>query len=60
MVSPSEGARTSLYCATSPDLASESGHYYDNCRRQEPSAVATSQLAGELWDRSVGWVDLPR
>jgi NAD(P)-dependent dehydrogenase (short-subunit alcohol dehydrogenase family) len=58
MRSPAEGARTSLYCATSPELANESGHYYDDCRRKEPSAVATPQLAAELWDRSVAWVDL--
>jgi dehydrogenase/reductase SDR family protein 13 len=57
MRSPAEGARTSLYCATSPELANESGHYYDDCRRKEPSAVATQQLAAELWDRSVAWVD---
>jgi NAD(P)-dependent dehydrogenase (short-subunit alcohol dehydrogenase family) len=59
MQSPAEGARTSLYCATSPELANESGHYYDDCRRKEPSAVATPQLAAELWDRSATWVDLP-
>jgi retinol dehydrogenase-12 len=60
MVSPAEGARTSLYCATSPDVAAESGHYYDDCRRQEPSAVATPQLAAELWDRSIDWVDMAK
>jgi dehydrogenase/reductase SDR family protein 13 len=46
-----------LYCATSPEVANESGHYYDDCRRKEPSAVATPQLAAELWDRSIAWVD---
>ena len=59
MRSPAEGARTSLYCATSPDVANESGHYYDDCRRKEPSVVATPELAAELWDRSAAWVDLP-
>jgi NAD(P)-dependent dehydrogenase (short-subunit alcohol dehydrogenase family) len=57
MRSPAEGARTSLYCATSPEVANESGRYYDDCRRKEPSAVATPQLAAELWDRSMAWVD---
>jgi retinol dehydrogenase-12 len=60
MISPEEGAKTTLYCATSPDVADESGHYYDECRRTEPSEVATPQLGAELWDRSVEWVDLPR
>jgi NAD(P)-dependent dehydrogenase (short-subunit alcohol dehydrogenase family) len=58
MRSPAEGARTSLYCATSPEVANESGYYYDDCRRKEPSAVATPQLAAALWDRSIGWVHL--
>jgi retinol dehydrogenase-12 len=59
MQSPAEGARTSLYCATSPEVAGESGHYYDDCRRKEPSAIATPELAAELWARSIAWVDLP-
>jgi dehydrogenase/reductase SDR family protein 13 len=46
-----------LYCATSPEVANESGNYYDDCRRKEPSAVATPQLAVELWNRSIDWVD---
>ncbi|MFL5830560.1 MAG: SDR family oxidoreductase [Solirubrobacteraceae bacterium] len=58
MLPPVEGARTSLYCATSPEIAAESGHYYDDCQQQEPSAVATPELAAELWDRSVEWVGL--
>ena len=32
---------------------------YDDCRRTEPSAVATRHLGAELWDRSIAWVDLP-
>jgi len=60
MLSSSEGAKTSLYCATSPELAGDSGHYYDDCRRAEPNAVATPELAAELWDRSIAWLDLPR
>ena len=58
MRSPAEGARTSLYCATSPEVANHSGHYYDDCRRKEPSVVATPELAAELWDRSITWVNL--
>jgi retinol dehydrogenase-12 len=59
MRSPEQGAKTSLYCATSPELATESGHYYEDCRRREPSRVATPQLAAELWERSVEWVGAP-
>ena len=56
MRSPEDGARTSVYCATSSEVAHESGHYYDNSRRTEPSAAATAELAAELWERSTDWV----
>jgi dehydrogenase/reductase SDR family protein 13 len=56
MRSPAEGARTSLYCATAPEPASETGLYYDDCRRKEPSRHATPERAAELWERSEAWV----
>jgi NAD(P)-dependent dehydrogenase (short-subunit alcohol dehydrogenase family) len=59
MRSPAEGAKTSVYCATSPEVADESGHYYEDCRRRNPSRVATPELAAELWERSVEWVGAP-
>jgi NAD(P)-dependent dehydrogenase (short-subunit alcohol dehydrogenase family) len=59
MISPEEGARTSLYCATSPKLADESGHYYEDARRKEPGAAATPELASALWERSTTWVTSP-
>jgi NAD(P)-dependent dehydrogenase (short-subunit alcohol dehydrogenase family) len=55
MISPEQGARTSLYCATSPEVAGESGLYYDDCRRKDAAAVATAALGGELWRRSSEW-----
>lgn len=56
MRSPEDGARTSLYCGCAPELIHESGNYYDDCRRTEPSRHATRALAAELWDRSAEWV----
>jgi NAD(P)-dependent dehydrogenase (short-subunit alcohol dehydrogenase family) len=56
MDSPEHGARTSLYCATSPEVADQSGLYYDECAPKQPSAAATASLAGELWERSADWV----
>jgi hypothetical protein len=56
MRSTEEGAQTSLYCAASPELAADSGYYYDDCRRRTPSAAVTAELAGELWDQSETWV----
>lgn len=55
MLSAEDGARTSLWCATAPELAEVSGRYFDNCREREPSAVATPALARELWERSEAW-----
>jgi len=55
MKSTEDGARTSLYCATSPDVADHSGRYYDNQREKQPSKVATPELAAELWERSEAW-----
>jgi retinol dehydrogenase 12 len=56
MRSPQQGAETSLYCATDPGLAGESGLYYDDCHRKEPAPTATPELAAELWERSTAWV----
>ncbi|MCR1780933.1 SDR family oxidoreductase [Nocardioides carbamazepini] len=56
MKSPEQGARTSLYCATSPDVADHTGRYYDDEREKQPSRVVTDALAAELWERSEDWV----
>jgi dehydrogenase/reductase SDR family protein 13 len=56
MRSTAEGARTSLHCATAPELADTTGRYYDNEREKDPSPVATPELAAELWTRSEEWV----
>jgi retinol dehydrogenase 12 len=56
MISPERGTATTLYCATSPAVADETGRYYDNCRPRQPSALAQdSALAAELWKRSESW-----
>jgi len=56
MRSTEEGAATSVYCATAPELATETGRYYDDCAAKEPSKYATRELAAELWRRSEEWV----
>lgn len=55
MLTTQQGARTTLYCATAPELAGVSGRYYDDCREREASAAATAELARELWQRSEAW-----
>ncbi len=57
MLSTTEGAQTSLYCATSPDVAQDTGLFYDKCAQRAPSQVATPELAAELWKRSETWAE---
>jgi dehydrogenase/reductase SDR family protein 13 len=56
MKSTTDGAKTSIYCATSPDVAGATGRYYDSEKEKTPSRVATPELAAELWQRSEAWV----
>jgi NAD(P)-dependent dehydrogenase (short-subunit alcohol dehydrogenase family) len=55
MLSTQQGAATSLYCATAPELAAVSGRFYDDCRERPPSAAATPELARALWEHSEAW-----
>jgi retinol dehydrogenase 12 len=57
MVTNEEGAETSVYCATSPEVAAQTGRYYERCREVKPSKLAYDEdLARELWTRSEAWV----
>lgn len=57
MLSEEQGAATTLHCATSPDVARETGLYYDKCKPIAPSAAGSDEaLARELWARSEGWI----
>jgi retinol dehydrogenase 12 len=55
MLSTEQGAATSLYCATAPELEGVTGRFYEDCRERAPSPVATPELAGELWQHSEAW-----
>jgi NAD(P)-dependent dehydrogenase (short-subunit alcohol dehydrogenase family) len=55
MKSNEQGAQTSIYCATAPELANESGKYYDDCKEKDPSPVAIPELGAELWEKSEEW-----
>jgi NAD(P)-dependent dehydrogenase (short-subunit alcohol dehydrogenase family) len=51
-----EGAKTTLYCATSPEVVERNGLYYDDCKEKEPSPLAHDvALADDLWARSEAW-----
>jgi NAD(P)-dependent dehydrogenase (short-subunit alcohol dehydrogenase family) len=57
LLTPEEGAQTSLYCALQAP-ADESGLYYDKSRVKTPSRIAQdSQLAEQLWNQSLQWVE---
>lgn len=56
MKSPEQGAQTSVYCASSPEVASDTGLYYTDCAVKVPNPAATPELGAELWSRSEEWV----
>jgi retinol dehydrogenase 12 len=58
MLTTEQGAKTSVYCATSSAAAGESGLYYDDCQVKEPSSVATPELAELLWKHSSQWTGM--
>ena len=57
MTSTEQGAATTLYCATEPSLAAQTGLYYDKCQPKRVSRQAQDgALAAQLWQRSEAWV----
>lgn len=53
MLSPARGAETSVYLASSPDVAGVTGRYFANCRPAEPTPAAVdAEAARRLWDLS--------
>jgi len=56
MLTPEQGARTTLHCASAAQVQHETGLYYDDCRPRTPSALARDgALAQALWQRSAEW-----
>jgi NAD(P)-dependent dehydrogenase (short-subunit alcohol dehydrogenase family) len=50
MISSTEGAKTSIYLATSPEVEGVSGKYFDKCKERLPNAVAQDdEAAHRLW-----------
>jgi len=61
MITPEQGAEASLRCATAPELAGQTGRYYDvGGKEREPNPVANdAELAQSLWTKSAEWTGLP-
>ena len=58
MLTPEEGAATTLFCATADDTEVPPGSYFEKCRLKTPSALALdSDLARELWCRTEAWLE---
>lgn len=58
-LTPEQGARTSIYLATSPDVSDVSGRYFVKCRERRPSAVARDpEAARRMWQISSELVGL--
>jgi retinol dehydrogenase 12 len=57
MLSNEEGAKTTLFCATSEEVAKDDGLYYDTSKAKRPSKLADDEeLAKKLWEQSEEWV----
>jgi NAD(P)-dependent dehydrogenase (short-subunit alcohol dehydrogenase family) len=53
LTSNEKGARTQVWCATAPELATSSGRYYYECREARGTALSRDlALAAELYDRT--------
>jgi NAD(P)-dependent dehydrogenase (short-subunit alcohol dehydrogenase family) len=58
ILTPEKGARTSVYLASSPDVAEVTGQYYVRCRARPPSPSAQDEAAAALlWSVSEELVD---
>ncbi len=56
LMSPEEGAQTSIVCATKPGLTG--GRYFEGCQEKPPSAAAQDQeVAAKLWEETQSWVN---
>ncbi|MEZ4307781.1 MAG: SDR family oxidoreductase [Polyangiaceae bacterium] len=53
LITEEEGAKTQIWCATSPEVASDNGLYYSECKVKEPTKLAQDDaLAKRLWEVS--------
>jgi retinol dehydrogenase 12 len=53
---PEQAAQTSVWCATSDEIANQTGLYYSRMRQRHPSPPANDHdLGAELWRKSEKW-----
>lgn len=61
MLTPEQGAQSTLVAATDPDLAVHTGRYYTTYgKEKQPNRLADDvELAKTLWQKSAEWTGLP-
>jgi NAD(P)-dependent dehydrogenase (short-subunit alcohol dehydrogenase family) len=61
MLTPEQGAQSTIVTATDPALGSQTGRYYSvGGKEKEPNRIADDvELAKTLWDKSAEWTGLP-
>lgn len=58
ILTPEQGARTSVYLASSPEISEVTGRYFIKCRPRKPSAAARDEAsAARLWRVSEELID---
>lgn len=59
MITAEKGARTSIYLASSPEVAQTSGEFFIKCKSKKPNPVAEDpKMAKELWDLSLEMTEM--
>jgi len=52
-ISVEDGAKTSVYLASSPEVKNVTGKYFDKCKEKKPAALALDkELGKQLWKKS--------
>lgn len=60
LITPEEGAKTTVWLASSDAAADKTGGYFYRCRKAKISREASDDnIARRLWDLSVEWTGLP-
>ena len=58
-VSPAEGAKTSIYLASSEEASGASGQYWDKCEPKPSSEISYDEKAcARLWEESLGMLNI--
>ena len=59
VIGPKRGAKTSIYCASSPDVEGESGKYYKKRKEAKSGKISyDEELARKLWEISAKLTNL--